>query len=131
MVKHDGPQMVGLGLILILAATTGCATILHGSSQTVSITSSPSGARATILPIGIEIVTPGEADLSREQVYTIRFELEGYRPTNGYVDRVDSKVSMLNYLIGGLIGRMIDSSTGAWFRLTPDPLHVTLEPTSP
>ena len=64
-----------LGVILA-APSLGCATIINGSTQTVEITSTPPGARALILPEGMELVTPGEADLERRSVHTVLFELE-------------------------------------------------------
>ena len=33
-----------------------------------------------------------------------------------------------NILLGGVIGAVVDSNTGAMHNLTPNPLHVTLEP---
>jgi hypothetical protein len=118
----------GISCGLAAASALGCATIINGSTQSVTITSNPPGARVTVLPSHEALVTPGEADLSRRRVHTVLFQLEGYQPATGYLDRTNSNVTLWNLVLGGVIGMSVDLSTGAVFRLTPDPLHVDLVP---
>jgi len=113
--------------LALLALLAGCATILQGPNQTVEITSDPPGAKVLVLPEQTSLVTPGEAELSRKQIHTLLFELPCHRPATGYLDRTNSHTVLLNVILGGLIGMSIDYSTGAVYRLIPDPIHVKLE----
>lgn len=115
--------MKRLAAALGLASMLGCATVLHGPSQTVEITSNPPGARVAILPDGVEWVTPAEVELSRRWVRTLVIEREGYRPTTIYLDRDLSEVSSL---LGA--GPGLDHTTGAMYRLFPASIHVELAP---
>ncbi len=108
--------------------TSGCATILHGSTQRVAIESSPAGARATVLPEETTVVTPATVALARKRSHTVRFELAGYRTTNGYLDPMPSSAMLGNAVLGGLIGMLIDMNTGAAWTQEPDPLRVLLQP---
>jgi hypothetical protein len=60
---------------VVCLGATGCATILHGSTQRVAIESSPPGARATVLPQGTTVVTPATVEMARGKAHTVRFEL--------------------------------------------------------
>jgi hypothetical protein len=116
-------------LVLFVAfGASGCATVLHGTTQKVSITSRPSGAAGLIEPTGIRIVTPAQVELRRKQNYTVHFELSGYKPQNAYLCRVFSPATHGNLLLGGLIGLSTDMGNGAAWELAPDPLEATLEP---
>ena len=53
-------------VVTALVFQLGCATIINGPTQTVEITSDPAGARAVVLPSGVELVTPGKVDLERK-----------------------------------------------------------------
>lgn len=115
-------------VLVVVPFASGCATIVNGSTQTVEITSDPPGAKAIVLPGGKELMTPAAAFLERKRVHTVLFELDGYQPATGYLDRTASNVTVWNVVLGGLIGILVDHSTGAVFRLIPDPLHVDLKP---
>lgn len=107
---------------------TGCATVLHGTTQTVEITTTPSGATALILPVGKTLSTPGKVRLDRRRAHTVRLSLDGYAVETAYLDRVTSGAIYGNLALGGLIGLSIDASNGAAYQLTPKSLHVTLRP---
>jgi len=120
--------LAAMAVLLIASGISGCATVLHGTTQTVSITSQPPGAEGLIEPAGIRVVTPAKVELRRKQNYTVHFELSGYKPQNVYLCRVSSPVAYGNLLIGGLVGIAMDTDNGAAWELTPDPLEATLEP---
>ena len=113
---------------LVAIASLGCATIIHGSTQKVEITSNPPGASVLVLPDQKKLVTPGTVELERKRVHTVLFELDGCRPATGYLDRLNSNATIGNAVLGGLIGMAIDYDSGAVYRLDPDPLHVELDP---
>lgn len=115
-------------LVASLLGSFGCATVLVGPSQTVSIRSSPPGATATVLPGETTVVTPAEIDLPRKRSHTVCFHLDGYRPVNGYIDPLPGGWMYGNLVLGGLVGMLIDIESGAAWTLSPDPLEVVLEP---
>ena len=115
---------VTLACLLLLG---GCATITSGSTQTISVSSSPAGASVTVTPGEQKTTTPGKLILKRDGgPYMVKVTLEGYAPysvllateTNGWV--------FGNLIVGGLIGLAIDSSTGAWIKLTPNEISTNL-----
>lgn len=56
-------------LLVLVAAAGGCATAMRGTTQLVSVASTPSGARCTLMRDGIEAgivaATPGQVTLAR------------------------------------------------------------------
>jgi hypothetical protein len=123
-----GSRRRGVLGVLVASWTMGCATIVQGPHQSVEISSDPPGARALVLPANIELITPGEVNLERKLAHTVLFELDGYRPATGYLDRTSSHTTLGNVILGGFVGMAIDRSSGAIYRLIPDPLHVVLDP---
>jgi hypothetical protein len=73
------------------------------------------------------ITTPGVLMLNRKQLgYILTFEKQGYKPVEISLQRrVDGWV-FGNILMGGLIGIIVDFSTGAAYRLTPEEVNVVL-----
>jgi hypothetical protein len=103
---------------LTLAALTGCATIMHGTSQNLSLSSTPSAAR--VLVDGKLLgTTPTVTKLSRKNNHVIRMELEGYRPFEATVNRAVSGWAWGNLVFGGVIGLAVDAMNGALYQLTP------------
>jgi len=108
-------------------ALTSCASMISGSMQDIRLTSTPPGATVTAEPGGYRATTPTELTLRRKEgPYQITFALDGYEPytvtltkgTNGWV--------WGNLIIGGIIGLVVDMSTGAHEKLSPDELHANL-----
>lgn len=101
---------------------TSCATIIHGRSQEVPVTSEPASAKVTVFPGGQTIETPGSFILNRNTpVYTLRFEREGYE-----TKEVELRKNLDGWVFGNLlflgwaiIGIPVDFISGAAFRLTP------------
>lgn len=112
-----------LGLFFI----TSCASIISGSKQEISFSSKPTAAIVTIQPGDQKITTPGKIELERKNgPYRVTFNYEGYEPysvtlttsTNGWI--------WGNLILGGIIGMLIDGSTGASIELSPEELHANL-----
>lgn len=63
----------------LLLATSGCASIMHGTKQDIGIPSSPTNARVSVdnAPLGN---TPLVAKLSRGDNHIVKIELDGYAP---------------------------------------------------
>ncbi len=115
-------------LALCVSVATGCASVINGSHQNVEIRTTPSGARALILPDQETVETPAVVVLDRARARTVRLEKEGHCPAIVPVDRLGSKWIYGNLVLGGLIGFTLDTTGGGAFVLTPDPMVVPLRP---
>jgi hypothetical protein len=115
------------GILLVVLGCSGCATILHGTTQKVDLSSNPAGASARIDPGGVLVTTPASVELGRQYDYQVQFEMPNYKPKRAYVDRETAPATYLNLLLGGIIGLSVDYSSGAAYQLVPDHLDVVLE----
>ena len=79
-----------LGSVLMLLG--GCATLIHGPYQDVSVSSNPPGATATLTPMTSErgpgyldpkksytVTTPGTVRLRRDNSYRVELQKPGYK----------------------------------------------------
>ena len=105
----------------------GCATIIHGSSQELAVTSIPPGARFTVDGEGSN-VTPATIKLQRKRDHSLVFELEGYQTEQITVTHVISGAVAGNILLGGFIGWGVDAISGAQYRLVPETVNVSMRP---
>ena len=105
---------------------TACATIINGTSQSISISSQPTGAQVFVdgVPMG---VTPVAPDLKRKDKHLIRIEMEGYEPFELQLNRGVSGWIAGNIIFGGLIGLAVDAMTGAMYKLSPDEVIAVLQ----
>lgn len=123
-----------LSLTLILSS---CASILSKSSYPITIKSTPSKSKISIInKKGFEIYTgktPASLELSAgngffsKASYSVRFEKEGYStkivPINFKID----SWYFGNILFGGVIGLLIvDPATGAMYKLDTEFINETL-----
>lgn len=116
-------KIVAVSLVLGLLA--GCATIMHGKTQSVGISSIPEGATVTVdnQPVG---TTPVFADLKRKDEHVVRISLEGYTTATLTLSRKTSGWVWGNILFGGLIGLAVDAITGGLYKLEPEHLSATM-----
>lgn len=105
---------------------TGCATLFHGSDQTVQINSTPSAATVEVdgRPVG---ETPTTAALERGDSYRLRIYHEGYEPHSVTLRSERSLWAALNLFNLFLPGLLIDASTGAFYSLEPDEISAELD----
>lgn len=105
-----------------LLATTGCATIIHGTTQDVGFSSTPSQATVKVngIPVGS---TPVIAKLARKQSHLVRIELDGYQPFETTLTKSVSGWVWGNIVFGGVIGLAVDAGTGGIYKLSPEQLH--------
>lgn len=113
-----------LALVIVISS---CATIVSGSKQRVSITTTPANAKVLINGNNIG-VTPLITHLKRsEKTHRITIELEGYKPYNTTLNRKLNGWFFGNIIFGGLIGIIVDASTGAMYRVSENELLIGLE----
>lgn len=111
---------------VVAGLCSSCATVISGTHQYVDISSEPAGA--TVLIDGKEAGrTPLEYQLKRSSDHMVRLELAGYAPYEIKIDKTFNPWVIGNVIIGGVIGIVVDSVTGAVYRLTPDEIDATLK----
>ena len=116
------------GLGTLLAFTTGCASIIHGSSQRVRVESQPSGAKVFVNE-EYRGETPLTLSLRRNKKNTaVKVEKEGCESFTKQLQRKFSWWYAGNVVFGGLIGIVVDAVNGAMWYQNCDALSVTLNP---
>jgi hypothetical protein len=119
-------RVLAAGLAVFAPAlVVACATIMHGSSQSVGISSQPTGATVVVdsQPVG---VTPVAAKLSRKNQHRITVTLPGYQPYEMVTTRKTSGWVWGNIVFGGLIGLIVDASTGGLYDVRPEEVAAQL-----
>lgn len=114
-----------LPMISLMLILTGCATIIHGSTQSISINSKPSYANVWIDNKFVGN-TPICVDLKRKRNHCIRLELEGYQPYEISCKKKLSGWVFGNLVFGGLPGLCIDIVSGAVYCLTPEQVNACM-----
>jgi hypothetical protein len=112
----------------LITSSISCATIVSGRHQDLPVISSPSGATITIG--GIKQASPATFTLDRRQsVYVVKVEMEGYEPVEMILKKGVNGWVFGNLLFGGIIGLVIDLSTGSASKFKPDEVSVNLAKT--
>lgn len=117
--------MKRLGLLFGTIALTACASIIHGSSQDIGISSSPTGAKV-VVDSQPSATTPYVANLSRKDNHIVKLSMDGYAPAELTLTRSVSGWVWGNIVFGGVIGLAVDAMTGGLYKLSPDQLQATL-----
>jgi hypothetical protein len=113
--------------VLILSAlASGCATIVHGTTQDIPISTKPEGCIAKTAD-GQECKTPCKMSLKRKEDHIINISKEGHETSTVKIQHVVSGAVAGNILAGGLIGWGIDAATGGQYRLVPELVDVELK----
>jgi hypothetical protein len=142
--RQDMPTARFAVVLAVFALSTACATIAHGSRQTVTVVSDPPGATVTVLSAATVTSTPGVTPIQlhlsrRDSRVTVRLEKDGCasvevpltRSTSGWVASnlvFANPLAMQGYdqhagaeyaAQVGLVGLMIavDFGTGAAYKL--------------
>ena len=123
-----------VGIVALCAIAGGCASVTRGTTENISIASTPSGAEATIsgLDIPTACVTPCSVVVKRNADISVAFQKEGYEPQIVQLTKEIPAAGAAgfagNVLIGGLVGMGVDAVTGAATDHKPNPVTVVLEP---
>ncbi len=116
-----------LVLLLNFVHLYGCATIVSGTTQNIAVSSKPGGATITVEPGDHQTVTPANLELKRDGgPYRITISHEGYEPYKVTLKTSANGWLWGNLLLGGLIGIIVDSSTGAGTKLSPEEVNANL-----
>jgi hypothetical protein len=114
-----------------LLAVSGCmGIIINGSSQEVTVNSSPSGAEV-IIDGALAGETPLTVDLARGESHTAEVSLEGHDTESFRIKRsADGGIIVMDLLLTGGIGLLIDLGTGGMYRLSPTEIAADLNAVS-
>ena len=121
----------------IAAPCVGCASVTRGTTENISISSTPAGATAEIpgLDIPTACVTPCVVVAKRSADITVTVNKEGYEPQiiplTKEIPGTGAAGFAGNVLLGGLVGMGVDAATGAALDHKPNPVIVTLQPVAP
>ncbi len=127
---------IGIGLAVTVA---GCASVISGARQSVSIKSHPSDAKVTVYNINGAQAAVGQSPavfrLPRSNgffakaEYRIVIEKQGYRTAEVQLEAKLNGWYFGNLFIGGLLGLVvIDPATGAMWSLSPKLVDEVLKP---
>ena len=122
------PGLARLTLALLLAGTTtGCATIISGTTQEITVQSNVPGARVS--NAGQATQAPGTLRLKRGQRESFEVSAPGYQPRTVKPRREANPAVAVNCLCGGLglVGLLVDVASGSAYQY-PRLLFVRLDP---
>jgi hypothetical protein len=125
MIKRVVLLIVCLFAILLLF---GCATVIHGTTQKVSIITVPPGATFTVDTSLTTYSTPTTIKLRRKFDHEILIARENYEPEQVHIYHVFSMAIAGNLILGGISGWVTDSINGAKSKLIPKSINLTLKP---
>lgn len=112
-------------LLLITTSLTSCATIMHGTRQSIGIASNPTNATVYVDQSYMGS-TPIIVEMSRKDNHIVRIELAGYQPYEAVFSRQLSGWVFGNVVFGGIIGLAVDAISGGIYRLTPEQVEAEL-----
>lgn len=106
---------------------TSCATIFTGTKDNISFNSKPEGAKVMVK--GLErCITPCTTSIQRslnnEQV---ELQLDGYNTKTFALERKFNGVTLINILVGGIIGFGVDAATGSMMKYDKKAYDLELE----
>lgn len=117
----------------LITLLSGCASVLCGPQQKVSINSRPTGAEVVIYNARGDIVaqnaTPCTVKLDRRNpdyvegaTYVILIRKEGYAPVQVPLSGIVNRAYFANVLNAG-VGLVVDPMTGSMWTLSPDAVN--------
>lgn len=117
------------GLLIAVLFSSGCATIVRGTKDTLVVESEPAGATVR-LSNGMSGKTPTSFTLPRKQNIVVTIEKEGYETltvnVNSQVSGAGAASMAGNLVFGGLVGVVVDPLSGAMKDLKPNPIRATM-----
>jgi hypothetical protein len=117
------------GLLAIFFFFFGCATIINGTTQKITVKSLPTSATVKVNGTGTAYTTPCEIELKRSHECSLEIGKTGFETTSVKIKKTISLVVVGNLLLMGSVAwAAVDVLTGATFQLKPDKIEVALKP---
>ncbi len=109
-------------LVLCVVLAPGCATILRGSTQQVTVACEY--PNATLYIDGIQ-TAPGVQTLKRDRFHYIKAEMPDYPTANLSIsNNISFGWLLISFLSFGILGTIVDTLTGALYALEPEIVNV-------
>ncbi|MEL6373711.1 MAG: hypothetical protein AAFR04_07060 [Pseudomonadota bacterium] len=110
--------MVCTAGVALASALGGCATIVEGTSQKLTVNTAPQGANCVLNRngerIGAVASTPGTVDISNSRHdILISCDRAGYSRTQATLNSRFQAMTLGNLLVGGVVGVVVDAGSGA------------------
>ena len=118
--------LAGLSLFALVMNSGGCATIISGTHQEVPVTTVPKGATVQV-DGDATYTTPVTIELKRKDNHELLISHPGYHSVRVPVVKKLNNAVFGNLLAGGLVGGVVDASSGASNNLKPDRIDLTLK----
>jgi hypothetical protein len=121
----------------IVVPCLGCASATRGTTESISIVSTPPGAMADVsgLDNPAACVTPCVVQVKRNADISVSINKPGYEPQVVPLTKEVAGSGAAgfagNVLVGGVVGMGVDAVTGAAMDHKPNPVEVTLQPSRP
>ncbi len=114
----DSAKYILILLVIFAVIITGCATITTGTTQSILVDTKPAGAICRFSREGKEIgvvnPTPGMFVIDKSVIpMSAICTKDGYFPTTGAVQSHFQPVTLGNVLLGGVVGVIVDTASGA------------------
>jgi hypothetical protein len=117
------PIKLALALIGLGLSGGGCATITSGTTQAINVDSDPQGAECNLMRGGQQlaaVTTPAPVTIKRDpQTIHVRCKKDGFEDSLVVMNSRYETRSAGNILLGGVVGMMVDASSGASSKYDP------------
>lgn len=127
-------RLIGLASAVCLGMSaiffSGCASIVGGTSQVVSINSNVKGADVIVNGANVG-TTPYNGPVKRGKSTTVTIQKTGYDSKTITLNTEIESIFWGNIIIGGVLGSTTDLSTGAMYKYAPATLQIDLEKSQP
>jgi hypothetical protein len=116
--KLDTRPAVFACFLAIVMLASGCATVVKGTSQTLTMTTDPEGAICTMSRngevVGVINPTPGSVRVDKSSTgIELICKKQGYLDTETKIDSTLQGWTFGNIILGGIIGVIVDAGSGA------------------
>jgi hypothetical protein len=112
----------------IVILFSGCATVIHGTTQKITISTDPPGATITVDTNLTTYSTPTTIKLRRKVNHDILISKPDFEPEQLHIYHIFSMAIAGNLILGGMTGIVTDSVNGAKSRLIPKSINLILKP---
>jgi hypothetical protein len=104
----------------------GCASIVEGTSQNVSIISNVRGAHVIVNGVNVG-TTPYSGPIKRGKSTTVTLQKDGYETKTITLNTEIEPIFFGNIIFGGVLGSTTDLATGAMYKYAPATLQIDLD----
>jgi len=107
-------------------AASACGAIFNSGPARVNFTSAPDTSEVWIDGVR-RGTTPVFLELEKKKDHTVTFKKAGYQDMTNPLPRSIKGVYVVFDVLGGLLPVIVDAATGAWYVLSTDHVHGTLQ----